>query len=70
MQTSLTVGQLRAIIQDLPEHLPVYASAGLHRVGQWPDKNLEYYIDRARHSKACGIANEHVSLELGRGFDW
>lgn len=70
MEHSLTVGELRALIKDLPDNLPVYASVALERMKTWPDEDYEYYINRARHAKSSSISNEHLSIELGKDFGW
>ena len=67
MDKSLTIGQLKQAIKDLPDDLPVYASAfGVK------SKQLDhaYYIDTAEFSDKSPIGNAYFGINLGEGFFW
>lgn len=66
MQPSLTVGQLKQAIKDLPDDLPVYASNPLY----YKRVDDSYYLNKAEFVPKSSISSPHLSLELGDEFGW
>lgn len=66
MKSSLTVGQLREAIKNLPDDLPVYAAN--HWLSEREDEC--YYLTQVQLHKKTPISNEHLNLQLGEEFGW
>ena len=66
MKQSITVGDIKRAIADLPDDLPVYAAnpLGSERL------DICYYLTRVNFQSKSSISNPHLALWLGDEFGW
>jgi len=67
MKNSLTVGQLRAAIKDLPDSLPVHT---FNPMNSRIDDHDCCYVNEAVFAPKCAIGNACLLIKIGDGFSW
>jgi hypothetical protein len=71
MEKSVTVGELKAVLKNLPDDLPVYiqmfSEATAYKKQESDDM---HYVAGVEACPESSISNEHLSIVAGKGFGW